>query len=46
VIGQRVAGGASFGFRVVGEQQAPDGGPVIWFMQTPPAPSSAAIPAS
>jgi GNAT superfamily N-acetyltransferase len=36
----------SFGFRVVGEQQAPDGGPVIWFMQTPPAPSSAAIPAS
>jgi GNAT superfamily N-acetyltransferase len=34
------------GFRVVGAQQAPDGGPVIWFMQTPPAPSSAAIPAS
>ena len=36
----------SFGFRVVGEQQAPDGGPVIWFMQTPAAPSSTAIPAS
>jgi GNAT superfamily N-acetyltransferase len=36
----------SFGFGVVGEQQAPGGGPVIWFMQTPAAPSSAAIPAS
>jgi predicted N-acetyltransferase YhbS len=29
----------SFGFQVVGEQQAPDGGPAIWFMQTRPAPS-------
>lgn len=35
----------SFGFRVVGAHQAPDGGPVIWFMQTSLAPSSAAIPA-
>jgi GNAT superfamily N-acetyltransferase len=35
----------SLGFGVVGEQQAPGGGPVIWFMQTPPAPSSAAVPA-
>jgi GNAT superfamily N-acetyltransferase len=35
----------SLGFRVVGEQQAPDGEPVIWFTQTPPAPSSAATPA-
>lgn len=23
-----------FGFRVVGEEQAPDGGPTIWFMRT------------
>jgi GNAT superfamily N-acetyltransferase len=35
----------SLGFEVVAEQQAPDGGPMIWFMQTPRAPSSAAIPA-
>ena len=25
----------SLGFQVVSQQQAPDGGPVIWFMQTP-----------
>jgi GNAT superfamily N-acetyltransferase len=25
----------SLGFQIVGERQAPDGGPVIWFMQTP-----------
>lgn len=25
----------SLGFQVVDQQQAPDGGPVIWFMQTP-----------
>ena len=25
----------SLGFQIVGQQQAPDGGPVIWFMQTP-----------
>jgi GNAT superfamily N-acetyltransferase len=25
----------SLGFQIVDEQQAPDGGPVIWFMQTP-----------
>ena len=25
----------SLGFQVIGEQQAPDAGPVIWFMQTP-----------
>jgi len=31
----------SLGFQVVGERQAPDAGPVIWFMQTPRAPSSA-----
>ena len=24
------------GFQIVDEQQAPDGGPVIWFMQTSP----------
>jgi GNAT superfamily N-acetyltransferase len=28
----------SLGFQVVGEQQAPDGGPTIWFMQTPRTP--------
>lgn len=28
----------SLGFQVVGEQQAPDGGPMIWFMQTPRTP--------
>lgn len=28
----------SLGFQVVGEQQAPGGGPLIWFMQTPRAP--------
>ena len=26
----------SLGFQIVDEQQAPDGGPVIWFMQTSP----------
>lgn len=26
----------SLGFRLVDRQQAPDGGPTIWFMQTPP----------
>jgi GNAT superfamily N-acetyltransferase len=31
----------SLGFQTVAEQQAPDGGPVIWFMQTPRARSSA-----
>ena len=25
----------SLGFQVVDEQRAPDGGPIIWFMQTP-----------
>jgi GNAT superfamily N-acetyltransferase len=25
----------SLGFQIVDQQQAPDGGPVIWFMQTP-----------
>jgi GNAT superfamily N-acetyltransferase len=25
----------SLGFQIIDEQQAPDGGPVIWFMQTP-----------
>ena len=35
----------SLGFKVVAEQQAPDGGPVIWFMQTS-APLSAAVPVS
>ena len=25
----------SLGFQVVGEQRAPDGGPMIWFMQAP-----------
>jgi len=30
----------SLGFQIVGEQQAPDGGPVIWFMPTPRPPSS------
>ena len=25
----------SLGFQIVEQQQAPDGGPVIWFMQTP-----------
>jgi hypothetical protein len=25
----------SIGFQVVDEQRAPDGGPTIWFMQTP-----------
>jgi len=33
----------SLGFQTVAEQRAPDGGPVIWFMQTPRPPSSAAI---
>jgi GNAT superfamily N-acetyltransferase len=28
----------SLGFQIVGEQRAPDGGPLIWFMQTPPTP--------
>jgi ribosomal protein S18 acetylase RimI-like enzyme len=23
-----------FGFRVIGEEKAPDGGPTIWFMRT------------
>ena len=36
----------SLGFQIVGEQQAPDGGPVIWFMQTPRTPPSAAISTS
>ena len=31
----------SLGFQVVGEQQAPDGGPTIWFMQTPRLPAEA-----
>jgi len=30
----------SLGHQIVGEQQALDGGPVIWFMQTPRTPSS------
>jgi len=30
----------SLGFQIAGEQQAPDGGPVIWFVQTPRTPSS------
>jgi GNAT superfamily N-acetyltransferase len=29
----------SLGFQIVGEQRAPDGGPLIWFMQTPRTPS-------
>jgi GNAT superfamily N-acetyltransferase len=36
----------SLGFQIVDEQQAPDGGPVIWFMQTPRSPSSVATAAS
>jgi GNAT superfamily N-acetyltransferase len=28
----------SLGFQIVGEQLAPDGGPMIWFMQTPRTP--------
>ena len=28
----------SLGFQIVGEQAAPDGGPMIWFMQTPRTP--------
>jgi hypothetical protein len=28
----------SLGFQVVDEQRAPDGGPMIWFMQTPRLP--------
>jgi len=28
----------SLGFQIVDEQQAPDGGPMIWFMQTPRLP--------
>jgi GNAT superfamily N-acetyltransferase len=28
----------SLGFQIVDEQQAPDGGPTIWFMQTPRPP--------
>ena len=31
----------SLGFQIVGEQQAPDGGPTIWFMQTPRLPAEA-----
>src|SRR6266487_740970 len=30
----------SLGFQIAGEQQAPDGGPVTWFTQTPRTPSS------
>jgi len=28
----------SLGFQVVGQERAPDGGPTIWFMQTPRTP--------
>lgn len=29
----------SLGFQIVGERRAPDGGPTIWFMQTPRLPA-------